>query len=67
MKNKIKLLIAGGTGFIGYHLAKKAIKKGYTVTSLSSKKPNKYRRLTSLKYIICSTLNQKLLKKKIES
>lgn len=65
MKNKIKLLIAGGTGFIGYHLAKKAIKKGYTVTSLSSKKPNKYRRLTSLKYIICSTLNQKLLKKKL--
>ena len=65
MKNKKKLLIAGGTGFIGYHLAKKAIKKGYNVTSLSSKSPKPYRFIKSVKYIICNTLNIKLLKKKL--
>ena len=65
MKNKKKLLIAGGTGFIGYHLAKKAIKKGYIVTSLSSKRPKPYRYIKAVKYIICNTLNIKLLKKKL--
>ena len=35
------LLIAGGTGFIGYHLADKFKKKGWKVTSLSLKKPKK--------------------------
>ena len=65
MKNKKKLLIAGGTGFIGYHLAKKAVKKGYIVTSLSSKRPKPYRYIKAVKYIICNTLNIKLLKKKL--
>ena len=37
------LLIAGGTGFIGYHLAKKFINKGWKVTSISLKKPDKKR------------------------
>lgn len=66
MKNKKKLLIAGGTGFIGYHLAKKAIKKGYLVSSLSSKRPKSYRYIKAVKYIICNTLNIKLLKKKLK-
>ena len=65
MKNKKKLLVAGGTGFIGYHLAKKAIKKGFLVTSLSSKKPKPNRYIKSVRYIICNTLNIKLLKKKL--
>ena len=64
MKNK-KLLIAGGTGFIGYHLAKKAIERGYDVSSLSSKKPKSYRYVKKVKYIICNTLNKNLLKKKL--
>ena len=59
------MLIAGGTGFIGYHLAKKAIKKGYLVTSLSSKRPKPYRYIRAVKYIICNTLNIELLKKKL--
>ena len=37
------LLIAGGTGFIGHHLALKIKKKGWQVTSLSIKKPKKKR------------------------
>ena len=33
---KKKILIVGGTGFIGYHLAKKSLKRGWDVTSISS-------------------------------
>ena len=65
MKKK-NLLIAGGTGFIGYHLANKAIKKGYNVTSLSSKKPMPQRYSNKVNYVICDTLNLKLLKKKLK-
>ena len=66
MKLKKKLLIAGGTGFIGYHLAIEAIKKGYLVTSLSTKKPKKYRYLKGVEYLRCNTLKKKLLKKKVK-
>ena len=62
---KKKLLIAGGTGFIGYHLAKKAIERGYDVSSLSSKKPKSNRYVKKVKYIICNTLNKHLLKRKL--
>tara|TARA_X000001036_G_scaffold437157_1_gene481884 strand:+ start:7105 stop:7248 length:144 start_codon:yes stop_codon:yes gene_type:complete len=41
LKKKIKLLITGGTGFIGYHLAKKALAKGWVVTSISTNLPKK--------------------------
>ncbi len=60
-----KILITGGTGFIGYHLAKKCLKLSWTVTSLSSKKPKRFRKLKNVKYLICDISNQKSLKKKI--
>ena len=59
----MKLLITGGTGFIGYHLAKKALKKGWAVTSISTKKPKKKRFLKKVKYIFCNLDNKKKLKK----
>ena len=40
MKKK-KILIIGGTGFIGYHLASKCKKLNWDVTSVSTKKPTK--------------------------
>ena len=40
-----KILITGGTGFIGHHLAKKCLKFNWSVTSLSTKKPAKQRKL----------------------
>ena len=61
---KKKILIVGGTGFIGYHLAKKSLKKGLLVTSLSSKKPKQLRRLAKVKYILCDISKKKKSKKK---
>ena len=63
--NLKKILIVGGTGFIGYHLAKKSLKKGWEVTSFSSKLPKKIRYLAKVKYIKCDITNKNKLKKKI--
>ena len=65
--NKKKILISGGTGFIGYHLAKKCLKQNWLVTSLSSKKPKKSRKLDKVKYLICDVSNKKKLTKKINT
>lgn len=65
MNSKTNILIVGGTGFIGYHLAKKSIRKGWQVTSISSKPPKKLRYLTKVKYIICDITKKKSLKKNI--
>ena len=64
---KKKILIVGGTGFIGFHLARKCLMKGWSVTSVSKKKPKKIRLLKKIKYLhfnICSKkqVNQKLKK-----
>ena len=47
---KEKILIIGGTGFIGYHLASKCIKFNWDVTSVSTKKPTNERRLKKVRY-----------------
>ena len=36
-----KILVIGGTGFIGYHVIKEAIKRKWKVTSISLHKPSK--------------------------
>ena len=38
---KKRILIIGGAGFIGFHLAKKCLKKNFLVTSLSFGKPKR--------------------------
>ena len=54
-----KLLIIGGTGFLGYHVAVKAKKKNWIVHSISSRKPRKIRYLKNVKYLICDITNKK--------
>ena len=49
-KNKIRILIFGGTGFIGYHLTKRFIKKGWQVTSVSKRSPNKEKFIKGVSY-----------------
>ena len=65
MKNKNNILIVGGTGFIGYHFAKKCLTKGWQVTSISSRKPKKIRYLSKVKYIICDIAEKRSLKQKV--
>jgi nucleoside-diphosphate-sugar epimerase len=64
---KKKILIVGGTGFLGYHLAKKCLAKGWQVTSISTNNPKKTRFLTKVKYLIVDISKKKTLQKKIKS
>lgn len=66
MKTKKNILIVGGTGFIGYHLAKRSLKKGWDVTSISSKLPRKIRKLPKVKYLLCDISKKKALRKIIK-
>ena len=63
MKTTSKILVVGGTGFLGYHLSKKCLKLGWKVTSLSTKKPKKKRFLKNVKYIFCDISKNNSLKK----
>ena len=65
MKSNKNILIVGGTGFIGYHLAKNSLKRGWLVTSISTKKPPNKRYIPKVKYILCDVNNKKSLKKNI--
>ena len=65
MNYKKNILIVGGTGFIGYHLANKSLKKGWQVTSISSNAPRKIRYLPKVKYILCDITKKRSLKKSI--
>ena len=65
MNSKNNILIVGGTGFIGYHLAKKSLKKGWKVTSISTKRPKKLRYLPKVKYILCDITKKNSLKRSI--
>ena len=66
MKNKKKILIIGGTGFIGFHLAKRLVKKKFDITSFSTKLPKKSRRVKNVKYVICDISKKKILKKTLK-
>ncbi len=56
-----KILIVGGTGFIGYHLGCKLIKKNWNVFSISTKKPKKIRYNKKFEYLFCNIANKKKL------
>ena len=57
-----KVLIIGGTGFIGYHLAK-FCSRMYETTSLSLSIPKKNRKYKNVKYITCDISKISELKK----
>ena len=56
---KKKILIVGGTGFIGYALSKKCITLRYNVFSLSSKKVKSFRKLDKVTYLCCDISQKK--------
>ncbi len=63
MKNKKKLLVLGGTGFIGYHLIKKCKKIGWDVVSVSKKKPSKEKYISGTTYIFDDLQKKNIFKK----
>ena len=58
-----KIIVFGGTGFIGHNLLKKLQKKKFKITSVSKKKPKKKDRIYKVKYLSCDVTNYKILKK----
>ena len=59
------ILIAGGTGFIGHHLAHKYKKKGWKVTSVSLTKPEKKRYIRGVKYLLLDLTKKNQISKKL--
>lgn len=58
-----KILILGGTGFIGYHLAKKSKLKGFIITCVSRNIPSKEKIIPKIKYKKLNLESYKNLKK----
>ena len=60
------LLVIGGTGFIGHGISKDAKKKGWKLSSVSLKYPNKNRYIPNVNYILADVRNLSQLKKKLK-
>ncbi len=67
MKRKKKLLVFGGTGFIGHHLLKRSVKENFLTTSVSTSRPTTLRKVKKVKYLVCDVRKFNNLKKKIKS
>jgi len=63
---KKKVLVTGGTGFLGFHLLKELKNFNYSLYSLSKKKQKKIRKISGIKYIVCDVTNKTQLKKKLK-
>ncbi|SMF79519.1 NAD-dependent epimerase/dehydratase family protein [Candidatus Pelagibacter sp. HIMB1321] len=61
---KKKILVIGGTGFLGSHVCNEAIKKKYKVISVSTKK-TEFKSIKDVKYITCDITNINAINKKL--
>lgn len=61
MKISKTILIIGGTGFFGYHVAKKFLDLSFKVISLSLNKPKKYRKIKNVIYLT-GDISKKIIK-----
>lgn len=64
---KKKILVLGGTGFIGHNLLKRLNNNIYEAYSLSRKIPQKKFRIKNVNYIKCDISNKNEIKKKIDN
>ncbi len=67
MRKKIKILVVGGTGFLGFHTCLEALKRGWEVTSLSTKKPPQRRFIKKVKYLSCNIKEKKKISKTLKN
>jgi nucleoside-diphosphate-sugar epimerase len=63
--NKKKILVVGGTGFLGFHIIKEAKKRKLSVHSISLHSPKPHRHHKDVKYIHLDISNFQSLKKKL--
>ena len=63
LDKKTKILIIGGTGYIGYHLAKKCTSLGWSVYVFSIHNPKKNRKIKDIKYYQGNLVKKSSLKK----
>ena len=56
-----KILIIGGTGFLGYNISKYFLKKKFKIISISRNKPKKIKRLINVKYLYSDVSKKKKL------
>ena len=66
-KNKKKIIIVGGTGFLGYYLLKNFIKKNWNVISLSRNKPSSFKKIKKVNYKFVDISNKKKLFKILDN
>lgn len=64
---KEKILVVGGTGFIGRHLLNKISKKKYKIYSLSKKKIKKKDKVKNVQYLFCDIKSYSNLKKTLKT
>ena len=62
---KERVLVVGGTGFIGKHVLKKISSKKYKLYSISKKNLEHKKRIKGVNYLKCDISNSKELNKKI--
>ena len=62
--SKKNILVLGGTGFIGYHILKKAKKLKWNLTSISKKYPKKKRFIKGVNYILLDVSKKKSIREK---
>ena len=63
MKEPEKLLVVGGTGFIGHQLVRDAIDLGYETTVLSLNKPSENKKIIGVKYLTADIASNNELNK----
>ena len=59
-----RMLVIGGTGFIGFHVVKEAKKRGFDTYSISLSSPKKKRFIKGVKYIKVDVTKIEDLKRK---
>jgi nucleoside-diphosphate-sugar epimerase len=65
--NNNRLLVVGGSGFIGQHVVKKALKEGFKTTVLSKNNCNNINELSGIEYLVADISHKESLKIALKS